>query len=399
MDGSVSGRRPLIARRAGALQLSGIRKVFELAQTLPDVIRLEVGEPDFATPLHIRSATQDALERGGFTGYTSTAGYPELRRAIAAKMVRENGIEADPDGGIMVTAGASGALFMAIQALIDPGDEALLPDPGWPQYLQMATWAGATPVFYPLRAGRAFAPDLTELEGLITPRTKLILINSPSNPTGAVWDRPTIQGIANLARRHDLVVISDEVYERIVYDDAVHISIATLPGMFERTVTISGCSKTFAMTGWRIGYAVGPKAIISEMIKLQSLVYTCPSSVSQRAALAALTGSDEPVREMVAEYKRRRDWLVTALNQLPGVRCLMPGGAFYVFPDISSFGLSAQDFAMRLLQTSRVTSVPGTAFGTYGEGHIRFSYATSMERLHQALERIRQALPALRQAA
>ncbi len=384
--------RSLLAHRTSRLHLSGIRKMMALAQKIPDVIHLEIGEPDFGTPAYIRDAVKADLDGGAYTHYTPVPGYPELRRALAARLQHDNGLTVDPDGEVVVTVGGAGALFAAIVALVNPGEEVLLPDPGYPQYAQIVLLADGVPVYYPLREQNAFRPDMAELRGLVSPRTKLIVINSPQNPTGGVLDKPSLEAIAALAQEQDLAVLSDEVYSTLIFDETVHYSIAAFPGMFERTITLNSFSKSYAMTGWRLGYAAAARPIMAEMIKMHSFYNGCASSVSQRAALAALTRNEESAA-MTAEYRRRRDWLVAALNKLPGVRCPLPGGAFYVFPNISSFGLSSEQFSMRLLDTAQVTSVPGTAFGPTGEGHVRMSFATSMDNLHIAVERIQAALP------
>ncbi len=360
---------------------------------MTDVIRLEVGEPDFNTPDYILEAVKADLDDGRYTHYTPVAGYPDLRRALAVAIHDDTGLTVDPEGEVVVTVGGASALYTAIMAVVDPGDEVLVPDPGYPQYTQQVLLAGGTPVFYGLREANGFQPDLAELRSLITARSKMLILNSPHNPTGGTISNETQASIAALAQERDLLVLADDVYHALMYDGAYR-SIAALPGMFERTVTINSFSKTYAMTGWRLGYAFGPQPIIWEMVKLQSFILSCPTSVSQRAALAALTQS-RATEEMVAEYRRRRDWLVAALNDLPGFRCHRPAGAFYVFPNISAFGLSSEEFCARLLQATHVTSVPGSAFGPTGEGHLRMSYATSMESLQTAVERIRAALPGL----
>ncbi len=387
-------RRSLLAARAARLHLSGIRKMMIAAARYSDVIRLEVGEPDFATPGYIIDAVSADLRTGLYTHYSPVAGYAELRNALAARLSREHGLTVDPASELMVSVGGAGSLYAAIMATVDPGDEVLIPDPGYPQYTQMTLLAEGAPVYYPLREENNFQPDLADLRSRIGRRAKAILLNSPQNPTGAVLDRQTLDGIAALAQEHDLLVISDEVYSTLVYTAEPHISIASLPDMFERTVTINSFSKAYAMTGWRLGYAAAPAAIMTEMVKMQSFFNSCASSVSQRAALAALTRSDES-QAMTAEYHRRRDWFVAALNGLPGVRCPTPAGAFYVFPNISGTNLSAQEFSERLLERAHVTSVPGTAFGPSGEGHVRMSFATAMDNLQEAVRRMQTVVPGL----
>ena len=385
--------RSLIADRTGKLQLSGIRKMMALAAKMPHVIRLEVGEPDFDTPAYISAAVKSDLDSGRYTHYTPVAGYPELRRALATRLQHACGLTVNPETEIMVSVGGAGALYSAIMATVNPGDEVLIPDPGYPQYTQMTLLADGLPCLYPLREENGFQPDLDELRRLVTPQTKAIVLNSPQNPTGSVLDRRSLEGIAALAQERNLLVISDEVYSTLVYDGSMH-SIATFPGMFGRTITINSFSKAYAMTGWRLGYAAAAQPIMQEMIKIQSFFNSCASSVSQRAGLAALTSMAES-EAMTAEYRRRRDWVVQGLNALPGVHCLMPSGAFYVFPNIASFGLPAEQFSLRLLDAAHVTSVAGTAFGPTGEGHVRLSFATSMENLQVAVERIAAALPRL----
>jgi aspartate/methionine/tyrosine aminotransferase len=392
---SATSGRSLLAQRTAKLQLSGIRKMMALAAKMPDVIRLEVGEPDFDTPAYICAAVKADLDSGAYTHYTPVAGYPELRRALAARLRHESGIRADPETEVLVTVGGAGALYAAIMSTVDPGDEVLIPDPGYPQYTQMTLMAEGQARYYPLREENSFQPDLDEMRRILTPRSKAILLNSPQNPTGSLLDMAALQGIAELAKEHDLLVIADEVYSTLVYDGAMH-SIAALPGMHERTITINSFSKSYAMTGWRLGYAAAPQPIMQEMLKIHSFFSSCASSVSQRAGLAALARNEESLA-MTAEYRQRRDWLVAALNRLPGVRCPKPSGAFYVFPNISSYGLPAEQFSMHLLNKAHVTSVAGTAFGHTGEGHIRLSYATSLQVLQIGVERIAAALPHIKQ--
>ena len=387
---SASGGRSLLARRTTKLQLSGIRKMMALAAKMPDVVRLEIGEPDFDTPAYISAGVKADLDSNAYTHYTPVAGYPELRRALAVRLQRENGLTVDPETEVVVTVGGAGALYAAIMATVDPGDEVLIPDPGYPQYTQMTLMAEGEPRYYTLREGSAFQPDLDDLRRLLSPRSKVILVNSPHNPTGSVFSKEALQGIAALATEHDLLVIADEVYSTLVYDGAAW-SVAALPGMYQRTITINSFSKSYAMTGWRLGYAAAPQPIMQEIIKIHSFFNSCASSVSQRAGLAALARTEESLA-MTAEYRKRRDWLVAALNRLPGVRCPLPSGAFYVFPNISSYGLPAEEFSLRLLNSARVTSVAGTAFGPAGEGHIRLSYAASLPVLQTGVERIAGAL-------
>lgn len=391
----MTARRPALARRTEKLELSGIRRVMELASAMTDVIRLEVGEPDFATPDYILEAVKSDLDSGRYTHYTPMAGFPELRRALAAKFEQDNGITADALTEVLVSPGGASSLYYGIMATVDPGNEVLIPDPGYPQYTQQTLLAAGVPVYYPLREENGFQPDMDELRGLVTPQTKMLILNSPHNPTGSVLSKASLERVTALAEEHDLIILADEVYSTLVYGGERHHSIAALPGMFERTITVNTLSKSYAMTGWRLGYAAARRDIMWEMIKIQSFINTCPSSVSQRAALAALKRSAES-KAMTAEYARRRAWLVSAVSALPGFRCPVPQGAFYVFPNISSYGLTAAQFSERLLELSHVTSVPGTAFGPTGEGHIRLSYATSLEILQTAVDRISAALPRMK---
>jgi aminotransferase len=379
-----------ISTRVQELPTSGIRVIFEKARQMKDVVRLEIGEPDFDTPIHIKEAAKKALD-DGFTHYTPFTGIEELRMAIAEKVKAENGIEADPLKEIAVTPGACSALYCAVLSIINQGEKVLVPDPGWPHYEPCVRMAGGIPQHYPLLEENDFKLDVDDLSKRIDESTKAIIINSPNNPTGSVLTRKDLEGIAQIAQENDLIVISDEVYEKIIYDTE-HISIASLPNMRERTITINAFSKTYAMTGWRIGYAVAKEEIISQMAKLILYSSTCANSIGQKAAIAALKGPQNCVYEMVEEYRRRRDFVVKRLNEIPGVSCKMPKGAFYVFPNIKKYGLSSFDFVLLLLEKARVSMVPGSSFGEHGEGYVRISYATSLENLHEAMDRLEKAL-------
>ncbi len=386
--------RDFLSRRTGAVPVSGIRVIFEIAQKMKDVVRLEIGEPDFDTPEHIKEAMREAL-RSGYTHYTSSAGLIELRQAIAEKVKRDNGISVDPEKGVVVTVGASTAINLAINVLTDPSDEVLVPDPGWPQYSGQILLAGAVPIYYPTPEERGFKPDFTELEKLVTKRSKAIIINSPNNPTGAVLSKDDMENLARVVEEHDLVVISDEVYEKIQFEGK-HRSFATLPRMEDRTVTVNAFSKTYAMTGWRLGYAVGREEIIGEMMKLNLAVNSCAPAMTQRAGIVALKGPQQSVGEMLNEYAKRREVIVEGLNVIQGITCVKPDGAFYVFPNIKSFGRSSFDFAKYLIEKAGVATVPGVSFGAkVGEGHLRLSYATSIENIKEALTRIERAVKLL----
>ncbi|MFQ5694142.1 MAG: pyridoxal phosphate-dependent aminotransferase, partial [Nitrospinota bacterium] len=340
------------------------------------------------TPAYIVDACKTALDKG-FTHYTSFAGILELRKALAAKLERENGIRVDPEKQVVVTPGGTGALYEAFQATVNPGEEVLLPSPGWPQYTSIVKLAGGVPVYYPLLEEDGFMARPDRIAPLITDRTKVLLLNSPSNPTGGVIDRPTVEAVCRLVRERDLLLFSDEVYERILYDGEEHVSPAALAGMAERTLTINAASKTFAMTGWRIGYAAGPAEIILQMTKLNLYTNTHPTSMAQRACVAAYAEEPEGVlEEMVETSAQRRDYMVKNLNELPGVRCPNPKGAFYLFPNIEGTGLDSMGFAKRLLEKGGVATVPGSGFGPHGEGYLRLCFAQSMEQLEKAVDRM-----------
>jgi len=380
----------LISKKVQELPTSSIRVIMEKARKINDVVRLEIGEPDFDTPEHIKKAAQAAIKEG-FTHYTPFAGIDELREALAEKSGVENKIDASPTG-VVVTPGACSALFCSILSTIDAGDEVLLPDPGWPHYEACVKVAGGISKYYPLYEKNGFRVDVQDLEKKVNRKTRAILINSPSNPTGAVLSRKDLEGIARLAIEKDLLVFSDEVYEKIIYDSAEHVSIASLPDMKDRTVTVNSFSKTYAMTGWRVGYAIARDDIATQMAKLVLYTSTCANSFAQKAALAALKGSQDCVRKMSSEYERRRDFLVKGLNKIEGISCTIPQGAFYAFPNIRKLGMSSLDCTMWLLEKARISSVPGNGFGAHGEGYIRISFATSLANLDEATKRIGAAI-------
>ena len=379
------------ASRMDAVPFSGIRKVFERAKTLEregrPVIFLETGRPDFDTPAHIKEAAKHALDAGD-VHYTSNFGTPALRGAIAGKLQRENGVAYDPDGEILVTVGAAEAIFLAYLAFVNPGDEVLYPEPTWVNYAAVARLAGATPVPVPLRESNGYQIDLEEVGRRITPRTRVLVVVSPNNPTGTVQSPEVLRNLADLAIRHNLLVISDEIYERIVYDDQPHLSLASCAGMRERTITINGFSKAYSMTGWRLGYAAAPQPFIQAMNRVHQYNVACASAFGQAGAVAALTGPQDCVTAMVAEFKRRRDMVVPAINGIPRLSCLNPGGAFYAWVNIGRMGIGSEEFSMRLLESAHVSSVPGTVFGESGQGYVRFSYANSYERLEEAMRRL-----------
>jgi aspartate/methionine/tyrosine aminotransferase len=389
---------PRLAERIGELNGEGALDVLARARALEArgrrVAHVEVGEPDFPTPPHVVEAGARAL-REGDTRYTPAAGLPELRAAIAGA-IEARGVPATPEQ-VIVTPGVKPALFYAALAAIEPGDEVLLPDPGFPMYPSFTRFTGAVPVPYGLRPDDR-RPDVDEIAELITPRTRVLFLNAPHNPTGGSVDAATLERLAELAERHDLLVITDEVYGRITYEEGVERapSLAALPGVRERTIVVDGFSKAYAMTGWRLGYAFVPVAMAERMATLAVNGHTCTATVAQRAGIAALTGPQEAVRDMVAAFKRRRDYVVAALNAIPGVSCPTPTGAFYAFPDLRNAlarsGERVQVFAERLLQDHGVAALAGTAFGPRGAGHLRISFAASRETLEQAVAGVRACL-------
>jgi len=394
MAGEIRLTFHFLSRRAREVPKSGIREMFNIAQRLSGVINLSLGEPDFKTPQHIIKAAVEALQ-SGYTHYTSNRGLLEFREAVAHKLKIQNNMDVDPETEVMATVGSMGALSLTMLTIIDSGDEVLIPSPGYVSYESQVLMAGGKPVPYRLREENQFQPDLDEISSLITPKTKAIVVNSPSNPTGAVFDYDVLKGIADLAADENILVISDEAYERITYDGIRHISPASLPGMMERTISIFSFSKTYAMTGWRIGYAVANKEIISEMTKLQEHLVAHPSSISQIAATVALRELNGQVERMVREYAERRLIVMDGLSKIPGIRFQRPRGSFYIFPNIRSFEMSSEEFTMHLLREAKVIVVPGSAFGRFGEGYIRISYSISREMLKEAINRIAKSIEKL----
>ena len=386
-------------RLAGRMERIGTETAFEAAArargleaTGVDVVHLEIGEPDFDTPANVRAAAKRALDEGK-THYAPFAGIPELRRAIADDATARKGFEVVPDR-VFVTIGGKGVMLYAIEALIDEGDEAIVPDPGYPIYESVTRWVGGTAVPIPIRQENDFRLDPDELASLVTPRTRLIVLNSPANPTGGVLTRSDLERIAALAQEHDLVVLADEIYSRILYEGE-HISIASLPGMADRTVVLDGFSKTYAMTGWRLGYAIVPGWLAFAFGRLIINSISCVPTFAQVGAVEALQGPQDEIDRMVAEFGARRDLIVDGLNAIPGIRCLRPAGAFYVYPDVSGTGLSGADFANRLLYEAGVSTLAGTAFGGVGVNHIRLSYANSQANISKALGRMREFVDGL----
>lgn len=365
-----------VSDRARALKSQGL-----------DVIDLGGGDPDFITPAHIRQAAIEAMNSGD-THYVASSGSPAFRQAIAAKLQAENGITVDPIHGVLVTPGAKAALYQAAMALVEPGVDVLVPEPAWVSYVPMIELAGGRAVRVPLDPDTKFAIDLDALRAAVTPGTRAILINSPNNPTGRVLSLEELQAVAAVAIERDLLVFSDEMYEKIIYDGHRHVSIATLPGMAERTLTFNGLSKAFAMTGWRLGYVAGPPVFIQEIAKVHSHSVTCATSFAQAGGTVALTGPQAFIGEMVSAWDRRRHAVSDGLNAVRGLRCPLVEGAFYAFIDIRESGISSLAMAERLLIDAHVAVVPGAAFGDAGEGHLRLSFATGDDLLNRAVERI-----------
>ena len=374
-----------LSQRVSQIPASGIRKFFDLMASMEGVISLGVGEPDFVTPWRLREAAIYSIEQG-YTMYTSNYGIPELREELARHLARRYGVEYDPEQELLITVGVSEALDLALRATIDPGDEVIGPDLGYVAYQADVILSGGVYVPVPAAAENEFKIKASDVEARITERTKAILIGYPSNPTGAVMTRQELALVAEVARKHDLLMISDEIYDRLVYG-IEHTCFPSLPGMKERTILLGGFSKAYAMTGWRVGYAAAPADIIEAMMKVHQYTIMCAPIMSQMAALEALKAGEASVQEMVAEYDRRRRIMVKGLNEI-GLKCHDPKGAFYTFPSIASTGLSSEEFAERLLREEKVVVVHGNAFGDRGEGYVRCCYATSLEEIEEALSRM-----------
>ncbi|MDY2590582.1 MAG: aminotransferase class I/II-fold pyridoxal phosphate-dependent enzyme [Agathobacter sp.] len=377
-------RNPL-SKTITTIQPSGIRKFFDIVSEMKDAISLGVGEPDFDTPWHIRDEGIYSLEKGK-TFYTSNAGLKELKIEISNYLKRRCNIKYDYEKEVLVTVGGSEAIDIAMRAMLDPGDEVLIPQPSYVSYVPCATLANGIPVIIELKAENEFRLTAEQLEAAITPKSKLLVLPFPNNPTGAVMERKDLEAIAEVIKKHDLFVLSDEIYSELTYLDE-HVSIASLPGMKERTILINGFSKAYAMTGWRLGYACGPEVIISQMTKIHQFAIMCAPTTSQYAAVEALKNGDDDVAMMREEYNQRRRYLVHRFKEM-GLECFEPFGAFYIFPCIKEFGMSSDEFATELLKSQKVAVVPGSAFGDCGEGFLRISYAYSLDDLKEALGRI-----------
>ncbi len=376
------------------VQPSGIRKFFDIVNDMKDAISLGVGEPDFDTPWHIRDEGIYSLEKGR-THYTSNAGLKELKIEIDQFLTRRYGMSYNWEHEIIITVGGSEAIDIAMRAMLDPGDEVLIPQPSYVSYVPCAILANGVPVPIELQAKNEFRLTPEELEAAITPKTKILVMPFPNNPTGAVMEKEDLEKIVELVIRHDLYVLSDEIYSELTYLDN-HVSIASLPGMRERTVVINGFSKSHAMTGWRLGYACGPRVIIEQMLKIHQYAIMCAPTTSQYAAVEALKSGDDDVREMREEYNGRRRYLLHRFREM-GLSCFEPFGAFYVFPCVKEFGMTSEEFATRLLNSRKLAVVPGTAFGACGEGFVRISYAYSLETLKQAMDRMEAFVRELRE--
>lgn len=384
MNGSASLRNRLNAT-VRDIPRSGIRDFFDIVTTMKGVISLGIGEPDFDTPWHVRESTVFALERGA-THYTSNLGYLELRRALARYVQRVFGAEYNPESEVLITVGVSEALDLALRALINPGDEVLYHEPCYVSYRATILFAHGTPLAVETRAENGFRLTRAMLEAKATPRTKVLMLNFPNNPTGGVMERRDLEDIAAFARERDLIVITDEIYGELTYDTP-HTSIISLPGLRDRTIFLHGFSKAWAMTGFRLGYACGPAELIEAMMKIHQYTMLCASSLSQKAALEALARPESDIAEMVDEYRRRRNFIAGAFGEM-GLDCHRPLGAFYAFPSVAKFGLSSRDFALKFLHDEKVAVVPGNAFGACGEGFLRCAYATSMENIKEAMRRL-----------
>ena len=386
-------RNPL-SKTITTIEQSGIRKFFDIVSEMDDAISLGVGEPDFDTPWHIRDEGIYSLEKGR-TFYTSNAGLKELKIEISKYLDRRFGLSYDYNKEMLVTVGGSEAIDIAMRAMLDPQDEVLIPQPSYVSYVPCCVLANGTPVPIELKAENEFRLTAEELEAAITPKTKLLVMPFPNNPTGAVMEKKDLEAVAEVVKKHDLFVLSDEIYAELTYLDN-HVSIASIPGMRERTIVINGFSKSHAMTGWRLGYACGPEVIIKQMLKIHQFAIMCAPTTSQYAAVEALRNGDEDVAMMREEYNGRRRYVLERFKEM-GLSCFEPFGAFYAFPCIKDLGMTSDEFATKLLQTKKVAVVPGTAFGACGEGFLRISYAYSLDDLRIALDRVAEFVTEIRE--
>lgn len=385
-----------IANRMNRIPFSGIRKVFEKVNELEkqgkDIINLCIGRPDFDTPGHIKDQAKEAMD-SGLVHYTSNYGLEELRNALSKKLKKDNNLDYEASQ-IIVTVGANDAVFMTMMATLNPGDEVIIPNPTWPHYESCAEMAGAVPVEVPLKEENGFILAVDDLEKAISERTKMLVLNTPGNPTGGVYSEDDLAEIARFAQKHDLLVLSDEIYEYLIYDQAKHFSIAALPGMKDRSIIVNGFSKAYSMTGWRLGYVAAPLDIISAMIRIHQYTVTCATAFVQAGGVSAITSSQECVTHMVSEFDKRRKMVVSRLQDIEGINCQAPKGAFYAFPSIKEMGMTSEEAAYHFINHG-VAMVPGSAFGSFGEGFLRISYASSYENLEQAMDRVEKAVQAL----
>lgn len=386
------------AKRMESLPFSEIRAVMEKAtkmqQAGENVIHLEIGRPDFDTPEKIKEAAYESL-KAGHVFYTSNYGIPALRKEIAKWETEHHGVQYDADE-VLVTVGVGEATYASMAAFLEDGDEVLVPNPVWLNYIHVPSSLGAVPVTYNLKEENNYQIDMEELASKITDKTKIIVIVNPSNPTGGVLSRETLEKLSQLAIKNDLLVVADEIYSQLVYDDTKHVSIASLPGMKERTITLGGFSKAYSMTGWRLGYMCAPRGIIAACVRVHQYTITCASSFVQEAAVTALRDCADDVEAMRQEYQRRKDYAVKALNEINGISCNDPQGAFYIFVNVKSLGMSSMEVAEYFLEEAKVAMVPGSAFGSEGEGYLRLSYACSYEDLQEAIRRIKDAVEKLK---
>lgn len=381
--------------KAQRIPYSQIRVVFDKARELEkqgrSIIHLEIGRPDFSTPEHIVEAAIKALKDGKHH-YCPNAGVPELRQAIAAKIGDEYELEYDANTEVLVTNGVAEGVYLAVNALLDPGDQILIPDPAWLNYQQVTLTNYVEPVPYALFGEEGFQPDPEDIEQRITPRTKAILLLSPSNPTGSVLHPNMVEKIAAIAEKNDLLILSDEIYRKIIFPPAEHVSSATLPGMRDRTLILDGFSKFYSMTGWRIGYVLGPEKLINPMLRYHQYMITSVNTFAQWGAIQALQGDQSPSENMVEEFKRRRDYIYEAANGIPGFHCGKPDGAFYIFPNVQKTGMNGFQFSEMLLEKAGVATVAGECFGRYGAGHVRISYSNSLDNLKKAMANIKKEI-------
>lgn len=382
------------AQKLRNIKTSGIRRLLRSVRYMPDVISLGIGEPDFSPPLHVIEAAKKAIDDKE-THYAPTNGLTQLREALAKKFSRDSGLFYNPENEILVTVGATEAVSLALQALVNPDDEVLIPNPGFVCYEPAVLIAGGIPISIPVFEQDGFKPNIDNVTSLITSKSRVMIINSPANPTGAVFSYDELAKLSKLAVENDMIVISDEVYEKILYNGVKHYCLATFPSMRERTIVVNSFSKTFAMTGFRVGYAVGPPDLLSLLHLIHQFTVACVDTPAQYAATAALEGSQDFVSKMVSMFDKRRLLVYKALNEIEHVHCFLPKGAFYAFPNIRNFGKKASEFSEYLLNEAKVVVTPGSAFGKYGEGFLRLSYAASYEKIDEALERLKKAITKL----